>query len=78
MIGQIVYKDGSTEPIFECREHNDYCEVVTPSGKYAYQPFVDVIDDYKYFKPAFYYYDNYDHRWWSDNSIKEFQINKES
>lgn len=79
MIGQVIYKDGTTEPIFHCDEHANYCEVTTPSGKYAYQlAFYQVENGIKYTLPEFYYYNTEKHEWFRDESIKEFQINKEN
>ena len=79
MLGKIIYRDGTTEPIFNFDELDDYCEVITPSGKYAYQLAVHQADNgIKYARPEFYYYDKYKHEWFRDESIKEFQINKEN
>ncbi len=77
MVGQIIYKDGATEPILHYDEHDGYCEVIAPSGKYAYQPFINVVADYKYLKPEFFYYDSGKHEWCLDVSIKEFQCFEE-
>ena len=73
--GQIVYKDGTIEPILAYAERECECEVTTESGKYLYQPYVIetpnglLLGDYQ-----FYQYDYRRQEWHEANNIKEFQI----
>ena len=73
--GQIVYKDGTIEPILAYTEREYECEVTTESGKYLYQPYVIeapnglILGDYR-----FYQYDYRRQEWYEANNIKEFQF----
>ena len=39
MKGQLVYKDGTVEPIIDVREQDTFCKVKTPSGIFRYELF---------------------------------------
>lgn len=78
MVGQVVYKDGSTEPIFELREYADTCEAITPSNKYAHELVVHRHESgFMFALPEFYYYDHKKQVWIRDDSILKFEIYKD-
>ena len=77
IMSQIIYRDGTIEPIFLYRAYDGYCEVVAPSGTYAYIETESRIGFIPYVKREFYYYDQNKHDWFIDRSIKEFQLCEE-
>ena len=73
--GQIIYKDGTTEPILTYTEREYECEITTKSGKYLYQSCV-VQAPTGILRGGYQFY-QYDFRrqvWYEANHIKEFQI----
>ena len=76
-MSQIIYYDGTIEPIWSYREYDGYIEVIAPSGKYAYIEKDARIGPIPYVRREFYYYDDDKHRWVADHSIKEFRICEE-
>lgn len=77
--GQIIYKDGTIEPIITYIERERECEVETEFGRYLYQPYVIqapngmLLGDYRFFK-----YDFSRSTWYAVDNIKEFQIIEEN
>lgn len=73
--GQILYKDGTTEPIISYVEREYDCEVITDSSTYLYHPYVITapngmqLGTYQFYK-----YDYRQHMWYPVDNIKEFQI----
>ena len=79
MKGQIIYEDGTTEPILTFTEREYECEVTAPSGKYLYQTFVQTHESG--YKIGGYWFLRFDYglrHWIVDNRIKEFQIMEEN
>ena len=76
MIGQVIYKDGTSEPIIRYSQRPGSCEVITPFGKYAYQECIREHEEtgYKYRSYAFFTYLGYPNEWKYNNNIKEFHI----
>lgn len=75
MIGKVIYYDGTTEPIvwYSCDPHSS--EVRTPSGRYAYNEWIEEHDTgYKYRSHAFWTYIGWPDKWVCNVYIKEFQI----
>lgn len=78
MIGQVVYKDGTTEPIvwYSCGPYSS--EVCTPSGRYGYQEWIEEHGaGYKYRSYAFWTYIGWPDKWVQNDDIKEFRFMKE-
>ena len=80
MIGQVVYKDGTTEPIVWFSQSPEACEVCTPSGRYAYQEWIEDHPKigYRYRSYAFWTYIGWPDKWVLNDDIKEFQFMKEN
>ena len=79
MIGQVVYKDGTTEPIvwYSCDPHSS--EVRTPSGRYGYSEWIEEHDTgYKYRSYAFWTYIGWPDKWELNEDIKEFRFMEEN
>lgn len=75
MIGQVVYYDGTTEPIVWYSQSPYSCEVRTSSGQYAYQEWIEEHGTgYKYRSYAFWTYIGWPDKWVRNDDIKEFQI----
>lgn len=77
--GQILYKDGTTEPIVTWTERECECEVETEFGRYLYQPYV-ITTPYGMLLGGhrFYKYDFSRQLWHEADNIKEFQVIKEN
>lgn len=80
MIGQVVYKNGYTEPIVWFSQSPDICEVCTPSGRYAYQEWIEQHPKvgYKYRAHAFWTYVGWPDKWELNYDIKEFRFMEET
>ena len=80
MIGQVVYKNGITEPIVWFSQSPYVCEVCTPSGRYAYQERIEEHSKigFRYRSHAFWTYVGLPDKWEYNDDIKEFQFMKES
>ena len=76
MIGQVVYKDGTTEPIVWFSQTKDGCEVCTTSDRYAYQEWIEDHPKigFRYRSHAFWTYIGWPDKWVRNDDIKEFQI----
>ena len=78
--GQIVYKDGTTEPIISKREFGDQCEVRAPSGQYIC--FSDILTHDTGYKYKIYRFKCYDFErqeyYLVVDTIKEFQFMEEN
>ena len=73
--GQILYKDGTTEPIIVWTERECECEVETEFGRYLFQPYVITIPNgMQIGGHRFYKYDFNRQLWYEVDNIKEFQV----
>lgn len=77
--GQILYKDGTTEPIVAWTERECECEVETEFGRYLFQPYVIAtpygmqLGGHRFLK-----YDFNQQLWYEVDNIKEFQVKEEN
>lgn len=80
MIGQVVYKDGTTEPIVWFSQTKDGCEVRTTSDRYAYQKRIKGHPELglKYCSHAFWTYIGWPDKWELNEDIKEFRFMEEN
>lgn len=73
--GQILYKDGATEPIITWTERECECEVETGLGRYLFQPYVITTPNGMLLGGhRFYKYDFSQQTWYEADNIKEFQV----
>jgi hypothetical protein len=78
MIGQVVYKNGSTEPILMFSQTKDGCEVFTASNHYAYKEWIRTHESgYQFRVFSFYTYVGYPTDWARTEIIKEFRFMEE-
>ena len=80
MIGQVVYKDGYTEPIVWFSQDPDVCEVCTKSSRYAYQERIEEHPKvgYRYRVHTFWTYIGWPDKWEINYDIKEFRFMEEN
>ena len=75
--GEILYNDGTAEPIITYVEREYDCEVITDSGTYLYHPYVITapngmqLGTYQFYK-----YDYCHHTWYEVDNIKEFRFSE--
>lgn len=78
MIGQVVYKNGRTEPILMFSQAKDGCEVFTASNHYAYREWIHTHESgYQFRVCAFYTYVGYPTAWARTELIEEFRFMEE-